>query len=190
MFRTVLIVLFVLISCSPSAADKEARPYPYVATSNNKRFYFKMSPDPNDPNAQWDLGKGYGTLFEINNDGTEKALWKVGGCYGFTTYISDDGKYLVRMNIWPRGQKPSDKHLAIAFYKNGKLLKSYATKDLIKDPSVIRPTISHYSYLQKVVGFEKSYGYRFIIQTIDGLEWVFDASSGAIISQEPIKEIK
>ena len=72
MFRTVLIVLFVLISCSPSAADKEARPYPYVATANNGRFYFKMSPDPNDPNAQWDLGKGYGTLFEINNDGTEK----------------------------------------------------------------------------------------------------------------------
>ncbi|MEK7880662.1 MAG: hypothetical protein AAB210_02045 [Deltaproteobacteria bacterium] len=188
MFRTVLIVLFVLISCSPSAADKEARPYPYVATANNGRFYFKMSPDPNDPNAQWDLGKGYGTLFEINNDGTEKALWKVEGWYAFTTYISNDGKYLVRMNIWPGGQEPSDEHLAIAFYKNGKLLKSYSTKDLIKNPSVIRPMISHYSYLKKIVGFEEPYNYRFTIQTVDNIEYVFDASNGMIVSRKNLQK--
>lgn len=185
--RTVLIILFVLISCSVSVADEEIAPYPYIAATENGRFYFKITPDQE---AKYDHDKGSGTLFEINNDGTEKALWKVEGWYAFKTYISHDGKYLVRMGNWPRGREPSDEHLAIAFYKEGKLLKSYSTKNLIKDPSAIRPTKSHYFYLKKVIGFEEFYGYHFIIQTIDNAEYVFDASNGMIISREPVKELK
>ncbi|MFZ3072317.1 MAG: hypothetical protein WA162_03660 [Thermodesulfobacteriota bacterium] len=184
MLRAVLIVLFVLISCSPSAADEEMAPYPYVVTTDG-RFYFEMTPDPE---AKYDHDKGYGTLFEINNDGTEKVLWKVDGWYAFKTYISHDGKYLVRMGNWPRGHEPSDEHLAIAFYKEGKLLKSYSTKDLIKDPSAIRPTVSHYFFLKKVIGFEEPYNYRFIMQTIDNVEYVFDASNGMIVSRKNLQK--
>ena len=43
--------------------------------------------------------------------------------------------------------------------------------------------ISHYSYLKKIVGFEEPYNYRFTIQTVDNIEYVFDASNGMKIKK-------
>lgn len=187
MCRNVTITVFavVLLICSLSWADSEAPPYAYVVVADGGRFYFKMVPDPKD---KYDRDKGSGTAFAVNGNGQDKVLWKTSGWYSFVTYISRDGKYLVRIGNWPRRDGPSEEHLGIAFYKEGKLLRSYSTKDLIKDVSLVPHSVSHYRFLQEIIGFEPSFSLRFVIKTVDNIEYVFDARNGKITSQEHIED--
>lgn len=165
-------------------SDEEALPYAYVQNSYWGKYYFKML--PGDKSFDYD-NKGSGALYKVNAEGPDKLLWTTNRWYAFQVYISSDGMYLVRLGNWPRGHEPSKSHLAIAFYKKGKLIKSYSTLDLIKDLSVIRPTVSHYSYYKKVNGFVGEISYRFSLVTVDDIEYIFDVSNGEIVSQKNIE---
>jgi hypothetical protein len=66
--------------------------------------------------------------------------------------------WLVRVGPWHRGERPRQDHLAVAFYKDGQLLKSYSTLDIVKifdqdDTSpprheAVSVSVSHYSVFQ------------------------------------------
>src|SRR5262245_44291637 len=88
--------------------DIEASPMPYIVAGDRGRCYVKMAPD--------NEKGGIGTAFQVSGSATETPLWSVSGWYAFTTFVSHDGRYLVRMGNWPRGDQPSDDHLAVAFY--------------------------------------------------------------------------
>ncbi|GJM21443.1 MAG: hypothetical protein DHS20C15_13580 [Planctomycetota bacterium] len=125
--------------------------------------------------------------------GRKQVLWRVEGWYAFRVLLSDDGRYLVRLGNWPRGQRPSESHLAVAFYDNGELLAEYSTRALIEDDSKVRPSSSHYTYrahdgeLSLVVGdTEKGeLPLSFEFSTIDGIRYRFDVTTGEIVARSP-----
>lgn len=164
-------------------ADREAPHYPYVTTSCIGKYYFKMIPDQE---ISFDRDRGTGICYRVRRNEKDKVIWKTEGWYSFKTFLSDDGLYLIRIGNWSRGVEPSDEHLAVAFYKKGKLLKRYSTKDLLKDISAVKSSVSHYQWLSEVIGLEP-YGTIFRLITIENIEYLFDISNGNIISSEKIK---
>ena len=186
MKRLAAILTLVTLCCSCARADSIRPAYPYVTASVDGRYYFKMVPDPKH-NLEWDT-HGSGTMFEVSADGQDKPLWNISGWYAYATYVSYDGKYLVRMGNWPPGE-PSGKHLAIAFYENGKLVKSYSTVEILKNPANAPKSVSHYQFLKETIGF-KSYDYNFRIKTVENIEYTFDVTSGRIVSEKPVSEVQ
>lgn len=152
-----------------------------MKSSAGGRYYFKMI-----PHTPYDRKKGSGILYAVRSKGADKILWRVKGWYASRVYISYNGLYLVRLGNWQRGHAPSHKHIGIAFYKKGKLMRKYSTKDLIKNFSAVQPSVSHYQFLKQVIGFESGFSYRFKIRTIDNIEYTFNVSTGEIINEKKI----
>ncbi len=185
MKRSVSSLILLVFCCSCARADSIRPAYPYVTASVDGRYYFKMAPAP-EHDYDWDT-HGSGTMFEVSATGQDKPLWNISGWYAFATYVSYDGKYLVRMGNWPPGE-PSSKHLAIAFYENGKLVKSYSTVEILKNPDNAPRSVSHYQFLDKTLGFN-AYDYKFSIRTVENIEYTFDVTNGKIISEKRIPEV-
>ncbi len=180
--KSIIVMILLLTVLSTLWADKEAPQYVYVKSSSGGKYYFKMIPE-----ADYDRTKGRGLLYAVTKKGSDKVLWKVNGWYAFQTYISYDGRYLIRIGNWPRGRVPSHKHLGIAFYDKGKLIKKYSTKDIVKNFPPVTPSESHYRVLKKVLGFESPYSHRFIIRTVHKIEYTFDVTHGKLVSQKKVK---
>jgi hypothetical protein len=165
----ILSYLFIfLLGTSILWADKPMAPYTYVTTSVGGRYYHKMKLN------------GTGTLYQVTNDNSDVPLWHTSGWYSFRVFLSSDGKYLVRLGNWPSGRNPNKEHVAIAFYENGKLLKSYGTKDLIANESLVRSSVSHYEFMKNGPYLQISYDRTFTLITIDNLEYVFNIKTGEI----------
>ncbi|OGW83391.1 MAG: hypothetical protein A3C47_03410 [Omnitrophica bacterium RIFCSPHIGHO2_02_FULL_51_18] len=178
--KIIVATVFSIFISSLSWADSEAPLFPYVTTAEYGHFYFKMVPDPS-----YDTNKGSGTCFEVTEGEADKILWQTTGWYSYQVYLSQDAEYLVRMGNWPRGHEVSAGHLAVAFYKKGNLLKSYSTKDLIKNPFAIKPTVSHYFWSSEAPVFKSSEN-QLIIVTEDKIEYTFDITSGEILTQKKL----
>ena len=151
-----------------SKYDKEARPYTYVVSSENGKFLFKM------------LAEGKGIAYEVTDDATNKEIWKVNGWHSFKTFITNNGKYLIRIEEWPRGNKPSKDDLAIAFYSEGKQIKYYSTRELIKNDSLVPISVSHYKIIKEQPHLD---GYYVVLTTVDGITYKFDVTTGLILSE-------
>jgi len=183
----VLSLVFLLGAPTPASADSESMPSAYVVASKGGRFYLKMTPSGKRSYARPYAGKG--VVYQVRPKGRDKLLWSMRGWYAFQTFLSHDGNYVVRIGDWPRGRKPSSKHLAIAFYKRGKLLARYSTKQLIRDTSKVSASISHYFFKKSVRGF-LPYSHRFEITMVDGVTYQFDARTGKIMSTNPLVQLK
>ena len=66
---------------------------------------------------------------KLEANGKFRELWRVKGWYAFFTFLSDDGRYLVRMGDCAFGSEPSPANLALAFYDNGKFVGYYSTAE-------------------------------------------------------------
>ena len=106
----------------------------------------------------------------------------------------------MRIGPWHRGERPQRDHLAVAFYKNGRLLKSYSTLDIIETSDLddtgqfrdesVSVSVSHYSVFQsepemvRVVqqdGPVFSESWIITARTIDGRELAFSVTSGELV---------
>ena len=176
-FVSLFLSVFTLVK-----GDEERAPYPYVITDIWGSFYFKMIPAKN---GYYEREKGIGVAYAVKSGESDKEIWRVDGWYSFETFLSHDGIYLVRLGNWPRGHKPDKNHVGVAFYKSGKLLKMYSTKDLIVNESKVQPSVSHYEYLNRVVkpGFVAGYGYQFQLTTVDNVKYVFNIKTGKVVSR-------
>ena len=181
--KKLLVIVLLILAISPVQGDEELAPYTYVTAAPGGRYYFKMYTIQG---RDYDRNIGRGELYAVRNPGPDKILWRTSGWYAFQVFLSFDGAYLVRLGNWPRGHKPSHKHLGVAFYKNGKLLKSYSTKDLIEDMKQVRPSVSHYQYLDESIppGLVEDYGYLFRLKSVDGIVYVFDMKTGKVKSRD------
>ena len=184
--RYVFLLLGLLLSSHMAYAESEARPEPMITTSQHGGYYFTMLP------ARSRDQEAFGVAYQLQDDGTSKELWRVHGWFAFTVYLSNQGKYLVRMGNWARGSAVSDDDLAVAFYKNGVELHSYSTADLVKNSRKVERTIGHYMWLAyKQKHPMLSYDGIFYLKTIDGIEYQFDVTTGLITSdEERMKKIK
>ncbi len=195
----VIYVCLIILSCSLSNvfADDEQSQYPYVIASDGGRYFFLMKSDPNDI---YNREKGTGICYEVTRNGEFKELWRTEGWYSFKTFLASsyDGNgqpkrlhlYLVRLGNWPRGHKPSVDDVGVGFYKDGELIKLYSTVDLIRNVSAVRPSVSHYEYLdnkyEPVLEYQYENGFSvFKLVTIDGVHYQFDVRTGQIIEAIP-----
>ena len=177
-FAQVALVVLLLSPCA--LGDTPAAARAYVGVGDGGHYYFKILPCLKNSS---DLSCGSVRVYEVSDEGPDRPVWSASGWFAFSAYLSDDGKYLVRMGDWPGGSEPSDSDLAIAFYEDGKLLKQYSTKQLIRDPSKVVRSVSHYQFLREVRGFQP-YTKMFTIVAVDGTEYTFDVRHGDIVREK------
>jgi len=186
------LAIILLISCLTALADSPAPPEPRLTVSASNRFAFSMLPPH--WNSKGDITRQpFGTAYELQDDGSFRSLWRVTGWYAFQCFLSDDGRYLVRMGGWAVGKQPSKQDLAVAFYDRGKLLKQFSTADLVKDKTKVVASTSHYLWLAcETVQFGPDRDQKrteppptlvddtFQLKTCDGIEYTFDIKTGKI----------
>lgn len=142
-----------------------------------------------------------GRLFEkypesgVYRIGSTKPLWTV-DWYSFDVRACSDGVHLVRFGPWA-DSGDEGKTLAVAFYRSGKKIRSYAVRDLISNYKELPGTISHYWWM-KSSGFDDA-GKRLKIITYSGYDYqvgrslFFDIRTGLPahqIWQHPYQENK
>ncbi len=192
-----LAILLALVSTSFS--DSPPRPDPLVFTSDyGSDVLFTMVPAQHDKEKDV-IKPAFGVAYRVGKDGKFTELYRTTNWYSFEVHISVDGKHLVQMGPWNIGSGPSTNHLAIAFHKDGKPLKSYSTAELIKDPKQVEVSTSHYRWqapssrikltADQVLQLQPklSYDDKFTLHTIEGWTYVFDVTTGAIVSTNKTK---
>ncbi len=191
--RLLRVCLSLMLSCAVHAphvahADEEMAPRARMFASADGGASFAMLPPERNALEGMSGSGGRGIAYVLRKDGTLKELYRTTGWYAFELFISADGKYLVRFGGWHRGRVPDKDDLAVAFHRDGKLVKQYRVTDLVKDPSKVRATVSHYFWRPdeggdgpkpELADWDKS----FTLQTVDGWEYVFDLPTGAIKRQ-------
>lgn len=176
-----LILLFV---SSYVLADKSVAPYVKLTASDNGKFYFVIYP------SKWEWQSGeykaisapYGIAFRVLPDGSGEKIWETNGWYAFQVYLSHDGKYLARVNSNPSGSAPTDDDRVVAFYADGKLLREYSSKELVKNTEKVERSVSHYYWASNNRDLPKiDYGYVFKIETIENRLYSFDMKTGEML---------
>lgn len=174
-------------------ADSEASNVPHVATDDYGRCFAHSIPD-----------EYYGTVgrTDVYAVGAgyppNKELVRIHSYDWFAQQIYvacdvSDGKgtiapALVQVGPWPRGHKPDGETLAVAFHYNGETLAVYSTLDIAdRDPVNASCSVSHYTVIQDIEGFERDYGdgdTLFRLTTVDGRRLTFNALTGALVATE------
>ncbi len=190
------IIKAVFFSCmiigGNSFADSPAMPTPKVTVSNSGEYYFKMIPNNYSyENSKYiEDTKAFGKAYRLNDNGESEELWSVSDWYAFNVFISDDGKYLVRIGNWPDGHEPDNDDLGVAFYYLGSEIKKYSTQDLIEDKSYVQSTVSHYFWLDNDKSYPRLdwYSHIFELKTIEGKVIRFNIATGDVV-ENPISPI-
>lgn len=180
-----LLLSLHILAMFPSAsfADSPAPPVPLFTTSERGDFVFKMVPGKYrfEGEKVITVREPYGVAYSMDQDGNLAEMWKTEGWYAFKVYLSDDGRYLVRMGLWA-GDQEGHSDLAVAFYDKGKLLREYRVRDLLKERDVLEYSVSHYMWGAAIqsepVGFK---GLTFKLTMIDKTAYSFAFDTGQVI---------
>ncbi len=178
--RLILILYVIALALSfalSATADTPAPPRDYMKVTENEKYVLVMLAPP----MKWvskdtELRNTYKESGLYRNDGSSEPLWAV-LWYSFSVYPSSDGKHIVRMGPWAT----SVDDLALAFYENGKELKKYLIKDLIKDETKLKRTVSHF-FWHKEPRFNDKDG-TMLIETTDGQTYLFSVTTGEILKK-------
>ncbi|HZL99195.1 MAG TPA: hypothetical protein VFD43_02990 [Planctomycetota bacterium] len=171
-----LLVLGVLCGADVSPLRDEPEPYPYVTTSPGRGCYFKLVPESEN--------RGSGRAYRVTAAEADELLWSVSGWFTWETYLSRDGRYLVRL------EDAADPKLMAAFYDSGKLLAEYRIEDLIEQPDKV-PVLSHGSLLffrQGAHAPQFTAAERFTFTTAELVEYTFDIRTGEVVKQESYRK--
>jgi hypothetical protein len=166
-------------------ADDEASNVPHVAASAYGRCYAKAVPD------SLYGQRGRTTVYWVRA-GADSLLathdWYSQRIYLECNVAAGDGPVglsVVRMGPWARGQVASAEELALAFYRDGKLLRRYSTLAIAGRPDRVRASVSHYVVIDSVLGYRwvDSNRYQFVLRTVDGRQLAFDPATGERITR-------
>jgi hypothetical protein len=180
-----LAILIVLFSLSiPVLADSPAPEWDYIVEVGDGQFVFVMLSIPGDRTA---YGQGgaiqdeeirakYNRSGLYHNDDTVVPIWTV-NWYAFRVDITFDGKHLVRWGPWAFFDNYDE--LALEFYENGQLLKTYLVSDIVSDPEKLPHSVSHYTWAAEAEFDENQK--KLFLKTENGEEYLFDVTTGGII---------
>ena len=179
-----LAAIGVLLAALPAFADDEASNRPLVVASEHGNCYAKSVPSArygNEGQTHVYVVEGGADTLVATFDWYADRLHlecNVADASGVTALS------VVQFGPWARGQEASDDVLALAFYWNGRLLRRYSTLDIAGRPENVSASVSHYSVIDEVIGYQWVDGnrYRFAIRTIDNRTITFDAAAGTIVS--------
>ena len=159
----------------------------WMTTSRDGVYLFKMVP----AETKWENDKlsvkrqPFGVAYSLSENGDLNEVWRAEGWYSPEGRISDDGKYLVCFDPWASDYKDYT-DVAIAFYDQGKLLKKYQVRHLIKDTGALDRSTSHYIWRPvrqtEPTGFVPGMPSRFHLVMADKTAYVFDVTNGDIVS--------
>ena len=137
MKRTSIYVTVFTILLLPAVLAHADEPVPindYVLDVGDGRYLFVMLAGDSAVIAEIqdsDIRAKYKKSGLYEADETENALWTV-DWYAREAEVSPDGKHLVRWGPWPSIDGFDE--LALEFYENGDLLRSYRVSDLVAKP--------------------------------------------------------
>jgi hypothetical protein len=183
--RVLFLAISALFLTAPFAfADQEASNRPLVVASEYGNCYAKSVPSASYGNE----GQTRVYLVERDADTLVATYDWYANRLRLECNVADPSGVtalsIVEFGPWARGQEASGNVLALAFYWNGRLLRRYSTLDIAGRPSNVSASVSHYSVIDEVLGYQWADGnrYHFAIRTIDNRVITFDAGAGTIVS--------
>ena len=180
--QLLLIALLGLTSASPAVADDEASNVAHVVAGPYGRCYAKSVPtniyDPaGEPRQQ-----GRTAVYRVGD--AEDALVHVYDWFSQRLFIRcspADDIVVVRVGPWHRGHDADADHLALGFYRGGKLVRGYSTLEiaggeLASDGGFskyknVSASVSHYTVFQSGSEMVR-------VTTVDGRVLSFDMETG------------
>jgi len=179
-FHILLGMLVLGWFADPAFADSPAPNMEHVVYSANHQFSIRMTPGPEE--GWGGYGAGEGIVSRIDQEGHGEELWKV-NFYAAQPMLANDGRHMIVFGPW--ASELSD--LAVSFYEEGKLLRSYTVGDLVEDPARLERTVSHFFWRSNTGGDAASFaasGKELHLKLIDGTQYIFDINSGQILNKK------
>lgn len=157
--RTTILAILACLFALPALADDEGSNTEHTVVSPDGHCSAKSVPahlydPPGGPRQE-----GYTEVFRTiagRDMRVARFDW-----YATTLYLlcgprAGDDVLVVRVGPWPRGRRPLPGHLALAFYRNDRLLKEYSTWDIAggqeADPRAVMTSVSHYDVFEEGLG--------------------------------------
>lgn len=170
------ITLFCLLS-PPVWGDTPIGPHDHVHESENHEYLFVML-SPYQQGQAWDVRRQYAISGLYEKTDHTMPLWTV-EWYSNGVEVANDGKYLVRWGPWASSSDTSFRTLAVAFYRYGRLLRAYCVRNLVKEPTKLPYSTSHYGWLARST-FDAQAN-RLLLETVLHEQYLFDVTTGRII---------
>jgi len=188
----IIAIVFAVAPQPALMADDEEQPVNWVPTSVNGDFFFQMVPPTR--RKEGDKYTVYrepsGVAYKISKEWKSQELWRTQGWYTFKGYLSTDRQYFVRFG--PRAiDKKKHSDLALAFYDNGKLIKQYEVRELIKKPDLLEESEYNYMWQPQVQSEPDGFkGKTFHLVMIDKTTYTFNYTTGEILETGIDKEAR
>jgi hypothetical protein len=143
---SLLVVVALVLLSGTALADQEASNGPVVRASEYGRYYAKSIPLE-------DYGQeGVTRVYHVGTD--EDTLLYEYPWYAAEMYMGGSGDgTLVRFGPWARGREPHEDHLAIGFYRDGRVIREYSTLEIAELGSGVSQSVSHYQVFGERRGF-------------------------------------
>lgn len=189
--RATRFVLLIPLVASVCLGDQEASNVPHLSADEYGRCYAKSVPA--ESYGQAGVTRVY--RVEAGDDQLVHTFdWYANQLY-IACNVSAPGKpaaiSLVRFGPWHRGHFANQEDLALAIYWGGELVASYSTLDIAGSAGNVSASVSHYTVIERVIGFEhtdtnKSWNeYQFAVETKGGQTVAFHAATGARLAASP-----
>lgn len=189
-----LLAVALTLHVSTATGDSLAPPSTHATISANQQFVFVMIPPiPLSEELRF-WNEEYGAKIRriraqhdvsgmYQNDGTSKPLWTV-DWYAYDVEIFSDGVHVVRHGPW--ASKVTDE--ALTFFAQGRPLRTHSVADLVRDTRRLQRSVSHFDW--SIDSQLDDDGLRYTLLTVDHRCYVFDATTGEIISETSRRKLR
>ena len=111
-------------------------------------------------------------LYTLEGDGLAKQ----------TLLVSDDGAFVVAMDDFSERMAVNELGI-LAFYKVGKLQKSYTIRDLFLDMRKLHFSVSHFLPFGRYAKRTLPPDFKLSLETSEAVRYVFDVRTGEVLSK-------
>ena len=188
--------VFITLLLGQAWADSPAVPTDYTKVTEDSRHVFVMLAPSYFSRQDSPLRQKYGRsgLYKNNGStfvpsdlsprprtglskigGSTTPLWTIDDWFAWSVIPVSDGQHLIRLGPWAESLQDE----AVSFFKNGQLIKSYSIGDLVENDRILKRSVSHFFWKDRVEYIEET-GTLTII-TKDGREYTFSITTGEII---------
>ena len=176
--------LVLLASAFAVFADSDASPRDYSApTADGRHILVVLAPDDAFPERNEELRRKYARsgLYRAGERGA--LVWELPS-YSPWIRVANDGRFAVMWAQWP-SSSPRDAteydRPVIRFLDRGKVIREYATRQLVKDPTRLPHSVSHFRWAYRT-DYDPITA-RFKVVTWDGSTYIL-GPRGEIVSRE------
>ena len=177
-----------LLGAVRSRADQESPNWTFVTSSTTDGTtwhgdrYAKCIP------AGSSGTNGITKIYHVGKD--QDVLEHAYNWYATQVYLSgaSEKTSVVRFGPWSQGHQANTNDLALAFYYDGRLLKSYSTLEIAGPPNNVSDSVSHYTWCKGIGGYgwivsasSRYLIYGFTLKTENGRTLCFNVKTGELV---------